>query len=141
MAGCVIEGGSNYTNLLEALRVLGMSSVVLLTRGKSEQAIASFDTVLRVHPADADAHHSPGLALAARGDILRGQSKLEQATRLKSDDVDSRNDLGMVVLARQGNMTAAMAQFEEALRTNPQFDEARDNLKRAQAALNQNKRN
>jgi tetratricopeptide (TPR) repeat protein len=51
--------------------------------------------------------------------------------RLKPDFAEAQTNLG-TALVRKGKLDAAIAHFESALRANPEFAPARNNLRNAQ---------
>jgi tetratricopeptide (TPR) repeat protein len=51
----------------------------------------------------------------------------QQALRLKSDDADAQNKLG-IVLAEQGRLDEAAARFQQALHLQPDYPDAHNNL-------------
>ena len=54
----------------------------------------------------------------------------QQAIRLRQDYPEAHNNLGSA-LANQGNLTAAIACFREALRRDPKLDQTREDLRKA----------
>ena len=56
------------------------------------------------------------------------------AVRIRPDNPGANNNLGLA-LARVGRLPEAVGYFEAATRLAPDFQEARENLRRAQAQL------
>ena len=114
---------------------LGM---ILARQGKLAEAAIEFQEVLRLDPHDPDAHYNLGMLFTEQGNLAEAGTELKESLRLRPQSADVHNGLG-IVLAREGYMEQAITQFEEALRINPELDGARDNLRRARAALDKKK--
>jgi tetratricopeptide (TPR) repeat protein len=118
-----------------ALNSLGSA---LATQGKVNEAIAAFAESVRLNPANTDAHINLGFVLASQEKIDEAIAHYEQALRLKPEFVpenaEMMNDLG-VLYGRKGRIQEALEMFEKAVRANPDYADARENLKRARAAI------
>jgi tetratricopeptide (TPR) repeat protein len=97
--------------------------------GRSSEAIAEFETALRLKPDHAEAHNNLGYALAAMpGRLDDAIAQYEEALRLKSDFAEAHNNLGDALVTMPGRLNDAIAQYEEALRLNPDYAEVHNNL-------------
>jgi len=107
---------------------------VLADQGRLEEAAAQLRMVLAVVPEDAAARGrliqvvktlADGAASESRlGDALAGYRELISLDR---GDADLHNNFG-VLLARSGDVSAAIGQFEQALQLQPTHEAARRNL-------------
>ncbi len=102
--------------------------------GDLEAAAAGFKQVLSERPDDARARQHLGEALFMAGDRLAQTRNYEQAAAhyrealvYRASDAELRMSLG-VALARLGRLDAARAEFEAALRIDPNFAPARQAL-------------
>jgi tetratricopeptide (TPR) repeat protein len=103
-------------------------------QGAWEAAVDDFKRVLAERPDDPKTRQHLGEALFTLGDQLADSGRNEQAAEQYRDaiiyrpsDAELRNNLG-VMLVRLGRLSEAQAEFEAALRINP-------NLKSAKKAL------
>ncbi len=99
--------------------------------GNLQLAQAQLRHAVELKPEDPQLHSAMSQVLAAIGNL--GQAIEEQRTALKllDDDADGWNNLG-VMEARGGKTDAARADFEHALRLQPNHAQARANLARLQ---------
>jgi tetratricopeptide (TPR) repeat protein len=95
--------------------------------GDLEQAEQLCRQILRVDPANADAHHLLGLVTQRIGTREAGIALIRQAIALDPFQAAYHSNLG-VALHKQGQMAEAIACYREALRLNPQFVGALSNL-------------
>jgi Flp pilus assembly protein TadD len=112
-------------------------AVALETQGHFAEAAESFREVLASHPEDRAAHDHLIQTLRELGDSAAAAGRLSQAVEryrelveLAPADADLRNNYG-ILLARSGDRTGAVAQFEAALRIDPGHAAARRNLELA----------
>ena len=110
----------------------------LATQGKLNEAVSEFAEALRLDPENADAHVNLAYTLTLQGKIDEAITHYEQALRLKpenaQENADALNELG-VLYGRKGKLAEALDKFERAVRVNPDHAGARENLKRARAAI------
>jgi Flp pilus assembly protein TadD len=114
----------------------------LVERGEYGEAISLLESFVREHPRDREiASAREELALARRAllvNLLKAQrfGEAEAQSRaliaLRANDAEAHNLLG-VALASQDRIDDAINEFAEAVRLNPQYTEARNNLARASA--------
>jgi tetratricopeptide (TPR) repeat protein len=90
----------------------------LFRQGRADDAMAEFDSALRLKPDLPEAHTSLGVARASRGDLVAAVSSFREAIRLKADYADPHFDLGLA-FERMGEPDAAAAEYREALRLKP----------------------
>ena len=102
------------------------SGVILFQREKGE-AIAEYQTALRLKPSYADAFFNLGVALAAEGKIDQAMICYRRALELKPQLAAVPNNLG-ILLARQHRLREAIPHFRAALAINPHDASIRNNL-------------
>lgn len=106
----------------------------LATQGKLNEAVSEFVESLRLDPENSDAHVNLAYTLTLQGKIDEAITHYEQALRLKPDNAETLNELG-VLYGMKGKLAEALDKFERAVRVNPDHAGARENLKRARAAI------
>ncbi len=106
----------------------------MAAQGDSASALQQFEAYLRVQPDDVEGHKAAaGLYLAAK-EYNRAAAHLGAAVTVAPADADLEADWG-AVLAMSGNLPAAIAALETALRIKPDHVMAAKNLARAKAQL------
>lgn len=103
----------------------------LMLRSRTDEGIASFERSISLDPLNEEARRNLAMALAGSGRTEDAIHQFQEALRLRPDDAVTHNNLG-IVFATSGRLLEARAHFEEALRITPGFQEAADNLKRAE---------
>ena len=103
---------------------------------RAKEAVARFETALRLRPDYAAAHNNLGIVLWK----IPGRSKeaiqhYEAALRYKTDYAEAHNNLGLALADIPGHTDEAIAHYEAALRINPSYDEAHNNLGAVLAGL------
>jgi Flp pilus assembly protein TadD len=68
-----------------------------------------------------------------KGDLSEAKAHLQTATKLDPKLAQPHNYLGKIFM-REGDVSGAIAQFEEALRLHPDFPEAEENLRMAKGS-------
>lgn len=96
----------------------------LFLRGKYEAAIGYFQAALRQDPANRRIRTNLGFAYAATNNWPRAAQELERGALTPAR---AKNNLGYAY-ERHGDLAAAFALYEQALRLDPRFQEARHNL-------------
>jgi len=114
-------------------------SEVLISEGKPQAAVACLeDAVNQASPDQAEAVRAAlGVSYAANGEIEKALRTLKDLVAENPDSTDAHFNLGLVY-ARQGrskNEGAAVAEFREALRLDPDMDPARIALGRTLISL------
>lgn len=123
-----VEADPVYTNAR-----FNLGSAVL-ARGQFQEAASIFRVALLAHPNDgaARAQLTASLIPLAMKAVAAGQfgtavNLYRELVGLDSTNADLRNNLG-ILLARTGDRTGAIEQFEAALKANPSHATARRNL-------------
>jgi tetratricopeptide (TPR) repeat protein len=93
-------------------------------QGKVAEAISFLQRALTVRPDSADTHRQLGLALARQG---KNDEALREFVQANPNDFNIRVRLGET-LTRQGKLTEAISQLEEALRIKPDNADVHNNL-------------
>lgn len=101
--------------------------IQLFHAGRAAEALAAFDTALRLRPAYPEAHNNLGTALLRLGRAADAAAAFASALSYQADYAEAHCNLG---LARQqlGQNADALASFSEALRLRPRFADAHNNL-------------
>jgi len=99
-------------------------------------AIAQFQTALKIHPDYAEAHYDLGVAYAKLpGSLPDSIAQFDAALKIRPDYVEAHNDLGKIYATIPGRLPAAIAQFEAALKIDPGDPKAHYNLGLAYAGI------
>jgi protein O-mannosyl-transferase len=110
-------------NYPEALFNLG---TVLNFDGRTAEAAAEFEALLRIDPASAQAHYRLGnIWLKEPGRLDDAIAQFEAAIRLQPRSAEYRLRLAVALLKGPGRTREAVAQLEEALRLQPDLTAAR----------------
>lgn len=99
----------------------------LLLEGNASAAASHFSAVIKINPADANAHNGLGKALAMQGDLAAATAEFEQAVGLDTENEEAHYNLGKA-LAIQGKLDEAAKYFAQTLRLNPQHADAHNDL-------------
>jgi tetratricopeptide (TPR) repeat protein len=97
--------------------------IALLKKGRTDEAIAQFQTVLKDRPNDASAYDNMGTALLGKGDSRSAIAAYEKALSIQSRYPSAHFGLGMA-LDNIGRVAEAIAHYQEAIREDPDFAEA-----------------
>ena len=112
---------------------MNLATVLARVPGGLPEAIAEYRAVIAIAPNLAEPHNNLAGALAEiperQADAIR---EYRTALRLKPDYAKAHNNLG-VVLARSGDLDAAIAEYTAAVRDNPVYADAHYNLAMALA--------
>ena len=135
--------GSAYLGqvLPDTAEVYNIVGTAERSRGQVTDAVAAFETALRLEPASPAARQNLGQIRLEQGRTLLearrfsdAAAELRQAIALLPSSAAAHNDLG-VALASVHDVAAAAAQFRQAVVLNPDFVEARRNLTAAEALM------
>jgi tetratricopeptide (TPR) repeat protein len=105
--------------------------VFLAAENKIDHAIKEFEIALKRQPNHPEAHYQLGHAFYLKGDFENAKRHYEETARL-DPKAPVHSGLGAVYF-RLGQTSDAIAQFKEALRLNPDDQEAAENLRFAEA--------
>jgi Flp pilus assembly protein TadD len=106
----------------------------LLQEGRLPEAVAHLAEAARLDPGNSDADNNLGNALLREERVEDATQAYQAALRADPGNAKARANLSVAcytagnLLAQAGKMLEAMARYEEALRLNPDFPEAEDNL-------------
>ena len=107
-------------------------ALALGRQGRLDDAIAQCSEAVRIRPAfKLRAHRSLGRILSAERPE-QAATQYQQYLAVEADDAQVQNDFGKV-LARLGRLDSAIEHFRLAVRLKPDFAEALENLRYAQA--------
>jgi tetratricopeptide (TPR) repeat protein len=96
--------------------------------GRLSEAIAHYETALRLKPDYAMAHNNLGMALAnIPGRLPEAIGRYETAVRLKPDYAEAHVNLGNALARVPGRFSEAIAQYETALNIRPDYAIAYNN--------------
>jgi len=100
---------------------------LLISMGKSAQAATVLDDILRAEPANVDARSLRAMIRLNKGgpdDVQAAFEELSQLAKEQPSNALIHYNLGRAYVAKR-NSEAALAEFQEALRQNPQLLQAR----------------
>jgi len=106
-------------------------AMFLAVDGKLDQAIAEFQIALKYKPNHPEAHYHLGKALSMKGDLEGAKMHYLETARL-DPKAPVHNSLGVIYM-RLGQVSQAIAQFNEALLLRPDDAVAAENLRIALA--------
>jgi len=92
--------------------------IALASAGRLPEAIAQYESALRLEPDRAEAQLTLGNALVNMGRLPEAIAHFEEAVRLKPDYTGAHLNLGDA-LANAGRIPEAISQFDEAVRLQP----------------------
>ncbi|MEJ0028540.1 MAG: tetratricopeptide repeat-containing glycosyltransferase family protein [Rhizomicrobium sp.] len=95
--------------------------------GRFTEAVALYDSVIRLNPKAAPAYSNRGLALAALGRADEAIQSYDRAIKLKPDYAEAYNNRGIALRAAQ-RLNEALRNFERAVTVKPDYAEAYNNL-------------
>ena len=115
---------------------LNLGNALLQMRGRSPEAIAEYETALRIDPHYAKAHNNLGDALArASGRRQDAVAEYQAALRIDPNYAQAHSNLGVLLAQIPGRTQEAVAELEAALRIAPDFADAHYNLGNALAQI------
>jgi tetratricopeptide (TPR) repeat protein/mono/diheme cytochrome c family protein len=114
-----------------ALNSLGSA---LQSTGRPQEAIEHYRRALRLDPGYVNARYNLGNSLLMLGRGEEAISQLLQVVDALPEDANVCNSLGSA-FAMHGDLTRAVEFFERALRLNPSYADARENLEIVRAQL------
>ncbi len=99
---------------------------VLDRQGKGEEAVENYHKALALDPQCASAHFNLAVSLLNRSKYAKAAVHYQAALDVKPT-AETHNGLGFV-LSRQGKLDEAIAQFRDAIRMNPKYTAAYNNM-------------
>jgi Flp pilus assembly protein TadD/4-amino-4-deoxy-L-arabinose transferase-like glycosyltransferase len=129
--GQLLESARLRPDDLDARMAAGRA---LMAASRPDEAVAHYRAVLTRFPRHVAALAALGVALSASGHLDDALGVYRTAFEIDPTNPDVQNNWGWS-LASSGQVEDAIPHFERALALNPAHANARENLKRAQAAL------
>jgi tetratricopeptide (TPR) repeat protein len=123
------QAASHFEKSLEAqpsAEIYSDLGFVVEQLGDSEEAIELYEKALDLDPKCAPAHFNLAVTMVRRQDFAEAENHYRAALRAKPT-AETYNGLGFV-LSRQGKLDEAVVQFREAIRVNPEYTAAYNNL-------------
>ena len=105
-------------------------AMFLTGNNQTEQAIAEFEKSLAINPKSAEAHYYLGHLYYLKEDMPNAKGATTVETTRLNPTAPVNNTLGVVYM-RLGEVSEGVAQFNEALRRNPDDADAAENLRYA----------
>jgi tetratricopeptide (TPR) repeat protein len=103
--------------------------IFLQIPGRLPDAIAEFQTALRIKPDEVETHNDMGDALSQiPGRLSDAMAEYQTALRINPNDADAHYNLGNDLLRIPGRLPEAIAEFQAALQVNPDYEEAHNSL-------------
>jgi Tfp pilus assembly protein PilF len=112
----------------------GNLAQLLATQGRAKEAQREFETALRLRPMDAATHYNYAMMLGREGKYEEAKRELERSLQSDSEFSDARETLADVLLGMRQHR-AAIAQYREALRREPESGRVLCGLGAALAAV------
>jgi protein O-mannosyl-transferase len=101
--------------------------IVLLQKGKLDEAISRLQTAVDLRPENAPAHNNLAKALLQKGQVADAMVHYRKLLEIQPENVETRNILG-TVLIQQRRTREAIEQWREALAIQPENGNAMSNL-------------
>ena len=101
--------------------------LLLMDRGRTDEAMAHFQKALEINPNYGDAHYNLGILLEKMGRTDEAMAHLLKTLELDPNYADAHNNLGLLLMDR-GRNDEAMAHFQKALEIKPTYGYAHYNL-------------
>ncbi len=106
-----------------------LACIVLVTDGRTQEAIAGFEAALRLRPDFTEAHNNLARALTnVPGRLNEAIAQCEEALRQYPDYAEAHCTLGYALAKLPGRLNDAITQYREAIRLKPNLAEAHSNL-------------
>ena len=101
--------------------------IVLLRKGKLDEAISLLQAAVNLRPENAPAHDNLGKAFLQKGQVADAMIHYRKLLAIQPENVEARNIVG-TVLIQQGRVREAIEQWQEALAIQPENGNAASNL-------------
>jgi Flp pilus assembly protein TadD len=92
---------------------------LLLEKGDSQQAMASFDKALELQPQSSGAKTGKGIILAQAGDLKAAEAILTEALKLNPYPARTHYELGLIY-EKLGDSKAALSHFKQGISSHEQ---------------------
>ena len=100
---------------------------ILYQKGKVDEAIAQYQTALKIKPDYPNAHYNLGNALLKKRRVDEAIGQYQTALKIKPNYAEARDNLGNVLFQR-GRVDEAITQYQAALKIKPNDAKAHNNL-------------
>jgi tetratricopeptide (TPR) repeat protein len=98
-------------------------AVALTKKGRTDEAIAHIQTVLKLYPNDAKAYYNLGNALLQKGQLDDAIAAYEKALSIQTRFADAHYNLA-IALTQKGEVDAAIAEYQKAVQDKPDYAQA-----------------
>ena len=101
--------------------------IVLLRKGKLDEAISMLQAAVNLRPENAPAHDNLAKAFLQKGQVADAMIHYRKLLKIQPENVEAHNILG-TVLIQQGRIREAIEQWQETLTIQPDNGNAKSNL-------------
>src|SRR5947208_2893097 len=101
--------------------------IVLLRKGKLDEAISLLQAAVNLRPENAPAHDNLAKAFLQKGQVADAMIHYRKLLEIQPENVEARNIVG-TVLIQQGRVREAIEQWQETLAIQPENGNAASNL-------------
>lgn len=101
--------------------------IILLAKGKLDEAISRFQASVKLRPGNAPAHDNLANAFLQKGQVADAMVHYRKLLDIQPENVEARNILG-TVLVKQGRVREALERWQETLAIQPDNGNAKSNL-------------
>jgi len=101
--------------------------IVLLQKGRVDEAISRFEAAIRIRAENAPAHDNLAKSFLRKGQLADAMVHYRKLLEIQPENVEARNIFG-TVLIQQGRIREAIEQWEATLRIDPGNGNAKSNL-------------
>jgi rhomboid protease GluP len=133
----LVAGGVMWMQRARAYMLHGQNGIVLLGRGKTDEAIAELQKSVRMRPGFAAAHAALANAYAAKHDFENAASEMQRVIALNPRNEDAYYRLGLIYMEQKQPSKAADI-FTQLLKIDPDSADGHAGLAGALAAQRRN---
>ncbi|MFN2542927.1 MAG: tetratricopeptide repeat protein [Chthoniobacterales bacterium] len=101
--------------------------IVLLQKGRVDEAIPRFERAIEIRPENAPAHDNLAKSFLRNGKLADAMAEYRKLLEIQPENVEAHNIMG-TVLIQQGRIREAIEQWQEALKINSANGNAKSNL-------------